>query len=277
MMQRILIALLACVVLAAAAGCTGKQRSAALASVGSLRASTMAYAAMPPTAEEPAATPPGGPPPGTPPAPPSGGAPGKDAPPAAGKPGEAPKAKTPEQIIEDFVASDPRDILDEKTKDLKGRQTEPWNEEKPEAFIPETGRKDPMRPVESAIPDELLPKRTGNDDESELQNFLYTYLATQVLDSVAKSLQCHSVIQIGIQKWAQMSFAGGGGGGGRRGGGGGRFVISEGQGFSQNINGMSLSVQVVSISTDEVVVNVSVTPQGTNVTVEKNLVYIPRY
>lgn len=279
-MNRILGISLACMAACALLGCTTGQRQAALHSMGSLQAGTMAYAATPPESGAPAQAPPGGPPPGTPP---TGGA-GKGGPPPGakpgepGKPGESAKAKTPEEIIEDFVKSDPRDILDEKTKDLKDRQTKPWDEEHPETFIPETGRKDPFRLVVGSVPDEMLPKRSGDDDDNELQNFFYTYLATQVLDGVAKSLQCHSVIQIGIQKYAQMSFTGGGGGGRRGGGGGGgRFVISEGQGFSQGINGMILSVQVVSISTKEVVVNVSVNPQGTNVTVEKNLVYIPRY
>jgi hypothetical protein len=282
------LALVAC-----ATGCNRSQRDAALASVRELQSSGAAYAAsMPgvpdasPAQADPAQGPPGGGPPGAPPPPAGGPVAGGAAPPPP--PGGAPaadpnaKQKTPEEIIAEFVKSDPRDILDAKSEDLEKRKTEPWDEERPETFIPETGRKDPMTIVIGSVPKELLPKRSGEDDESELETYLYTELATSILNEVTQRLRCHSVIQIGIQKFAQMSLSGGEGGGGGgsginggRGGGGNRFVISEGNGFNNYINGFELSVTVTSISTDEVVVDVSVAAPGTNITVDKQLVFIP--
>jgi hypothetical protein len=206
---------------------------------------------------------------GTPADPPAAGAP-----PAAGDPGAAPAGDAPrtnEQIISEFVDSDPRDILKDKSKDLKDKQTKPWDEEKPETFVPETGRQDPMTALSGTLPKELLPSRSADDEENNLQDYIGTLFATQALQGVAATLQCHAVIQIGIQKYAQMSF----GGDGAR-----RFVISEGNGFNQVVPAGPIAVQVSmnvdSISSDEVVVTVTVTPQGSASSISKTLVYIPR-
>jgi len=268
-------------------GCTGEQRSQGLANVRRLQTSGVALAAEAGPAGAAtsslgaavnAPTDAVGTMQGLPPGPPGGGAPPPpdaqvEAPATSAAGTEAEKESapsTPEEIIKDFVESDPREILEQKRDDLKARQTAPWDDEKPESFIAETGRKDPMTILRKSVPEELLPPRSADEDDSDLESYYSALLATTALQQVTQSLRCHSVIQIGIQKYAQLSFEGQGG----------RFVISEGQGFNQNLNLGGAQVQVamniVSISTKEVVVSVVVGVVGTNTSVSKDLVFIPR-
>lgn len=252
-------------ILLAFAGCNKAQRDSALSAVREMQSSGVAMAAEPQSGgpgwvqqESPAAPPADD---GT------AASPADDAAVSA----EEPAAKEEEaqsDVIEDFVDSDPRDILLAKARDLKERQTNPSDDTRPETFIPETGRKDPMTIVQNSVPKELLPPRSADDDESDLQTYLYTAFATQAMQGVAANLQCHNVIQIGIQKYAQMSF-----------GDGPRFTISEGNGFNQGTRvgpvNVQISINVSSISSKEVVVDVNVNPQGTAVVVNKQLVFIP--
>jgi hypothetical protein len=262
-------------ILLLAAGCTDSQRDSALSAVREMQSSGVAMAAE--TVGQPAQSSldPG-------PKPPADGGdaagdadkqPGADAEAVApGSEAQQPEAEAEAQpdAIAAFIDSDPRDILVAKSKDLKERQTNPSDETKPETFIPETGRKDPMTIVLNSVPKELLPPRSADDDESDLQTYLFTALATQALQGVSSSLACHNVIQIGIQKYAQLSF-----------GGGPRFTVSEGSGFGENTRVgpivVAINITVASISTKEVVVDVSVVPQGTAVNVSKQLVFIPRF
>jgi hypothetical protein len=269
------------------AGCNSAQRDSAMRSVRSLQQSGTAVAAEPPATppqqskpgEPPKGNPPTAPPPGGPPAggPPTGGPP--TAPPPGGpgaKPGEtkagdkaAADDKSPQAVIKHFLDSDPRDILLEKSDKLKEKETKPWDDSNPDAYIPETGRVDPMTPVRNALPKELLPKRSG-DDDSDLQGYLLTTAATGVLEGITQELVCYSVIQIGLTKYARISFNGGKS----------ITTVSLDQNAQQRIRTpegtLTVQFNVASITTDEVVINVVVSGQDTNVSVQKQMVFIPR-
>jgi len=290
----------------AVAGCNGSQRDSALRAVRSMQQSGTAQAAMLPDSAPTQANPPGGPPPAAPPPggkpggpPPPGGNPPATPPPGGAPPagktpdgktpdGKAPAgapvkpgaaapgakddkaAKSPDQIVKDFVDSDPRDILTEKSNLLKEKETKPWDTNNPDTFVPETGRKDPLTVVRSSIPSELLPQRSGNDDNSELVTFLLTQAATDLMAQLTKRLVCYSVIQIGLQKYARISWDGG------------KTIqtVSEssqvGSSFATDQGGLNLSMTVASISADEVDLDVTVSGSDTNVNVEKMMVFIPR-
>lgn len=247
--------------LLAVAGCTDTQRDSALSAVRDMQSSGVAYAAAPAgdggswelkQANEPGG---GAAPPATPPAPGGGAA--------------VPAGEEAADPIADFMESDPRDILVAKSDDLKGRKTEPWNEEKPETFIAETGRKDPLTFVRKAMPKELLPPRSGDDEENDLEVYVASTVATAIMAGMTQGMRCHSVIQIGAQKYAQLSM-----------GPGQRFTVGEDQGFNQQtwVDGVvyNIGVNVVSIATDEVVVDVTVSAQGINASANKQLVFIPK-
>jgi hypothetical protein len=240
--------------------------------------------AGPPKGGPPGAPPPGGPPAGGPPvATPPAGAPG--APPAAGQDkgkdkakdgkdadkGDKGEKKSSEDIIQNFMKSDPRDILREKTTSLKEKETKPWNESNPDTFIPETGRTDPLTPVISALPPELLPKR-GDEETNDLVTYQMTTDATLLMEGIVLQTRCYSVIQVGVSKRVRMSFDGGK-----------SFqILSEDSQFppidilAPDGTPFQMNVGVGSISADQVVINVSVSVPNTSVSVQKSMVFIPR-
>ncbi|MEZ5337727.1 MAG: hypothetical protein R3F46_05635 [bacterium] len=164
--------------------------------------------------------------------------------------------------IQAFMELDPRDILRAKQQDLEGRLTSPWDEENPDEFIPETGRVDPLTLVDSAIPDQLKPPRSGSTDENEIELYLATVFATQTVDQVARALQCHSVIQIGVVSTAYFSLG--------LGDDAPRFSMTEGS--SSGIGGAQ--VTCTGVSDTKVSVTISVPIPG-NV-ISRSKVYIPR-
>ncbi|MCB1217689.1 hypothetical protein KDL44_09855 [bacterium] len=164
--------------------------------------------------------------------------------------------------IQAFMELDPRDILRAKQQDLESRLTSPWDEENPDEFIPETGRVDPLTIVDSAVPDQLKPPRSGSTDENEIELYLATVFATQTVDQVARALQCHSVIQIGVVSTAYFSLG--------TGEGAPRFSMTEGS--SNGIGGAQ--VTCTGVSDTKVSVTISVPIPG-NV-ISRNKVYIPR-
>jgi len=191
--------------------------------------------------------------------------------------GEAKPDLSNDEKIANFKNMDPREIIDKKYTDLEDRKTDPWNEEKPEKFIPETGRVDPLTRVDSAVPKELAPPRAGETDQNQIDNYLIAQQASLIVAGIAASLQCHNVIQIGLDKYASFSIADNG-----QGGGGGMFTLQEGQSSGQfmtgMVNGIPLvgSVTCASISTKQVVLIISVAGWGTPTSISKEQVFIPR-
>jgi hypothetical protein len=164
---------------------------------------------------------------------------------------------------------DPRDIILEKYDDLEGQVTNPSDETNPETYIPETGRTDPLTIVNSAIPEELRPPRTGDTDLNEIDTYFVAQQATAFVNAIRYSIQCHNVIQIGIEKYATFSTAQG------------RFLLSEGQSTSFGlgyVNGILLvgTVTCASVDTDRVVLRVTVYGEGTTTSISKDQTYIPR-
>jgi hypothetical protein len=273
---------LAALAMLVVAGCNSAQRDSAMRSVRSLQQSGTAQAATPPDAPE-QAPPPGGAPPGGPgkpggktpdsktPEAPDAKAPAAPGSAAGAEAGKDAKTSSPEEIIDKFLKSDPRDILEEKSDRLQEKQTKPWEQDNPETFIPETGRKDPMTAVRSSIPKELLPKRSGDEDENELQSYLLTQAATQIMLGITKNVRCYSVIQIGLTKYVRISLDPQG-----------KQIrtLSLSNGFSQRIateeGALQIDFSVSSISSDEVVIDVAVSGLSTQVSVQKQLVFIPR-
>jgi hypothetical protein len=174
----------------------------------------------------------------------------------------------PEDPIERFKQMDPREIIRAKYRDLEERQTEPWNEDDPDQFIPQTGRVDPLTRVSSAVPDDLKPPRSGETDENQIETYLGTQAATAAVTAVSYSLICHNVIQIGLEKRATFSFP--------PVLGDRTFTIPEGQGFGINVGGVNVTVQVIEITTDDVDVRIVGAVPGSSAEVTKNQKYIPR-
>lgn len=174
----------------------------------------------------------------------------------------------PEDPIERFKQMDPRDIIRAKYRDLVERQTEPWNEDNPDDFIPQTGRVDPLTRVSSAVPDDLKPPRSGETDENQIQTYLGTQAASTAVTAVSYSLICHNVIQIGLEKRATFSFP--------PVLGDRTFTIPEGSGFGMNVGGVNVTIRVMEITTDSVDVLIVGSVPGASAEVTKNQKYIPR-
>ena len=168
-----------------------------------------------------------------------------------------------------FSAMDPRDLIIQKYDDLKEKQTEPWNPDS-EDFVPETGRVDPLTLVDKAIPDELKPPRSGETDENEIQNYLNTQFATRRAKLVLNEIECHNVIQIGLVKFATFGIPGS------------LQTIQEGGSslpfFVEVVDGVGFfaTFSVPSISTNEVVVRVTISGLGTSTNVSREGIFIPR-
>jgi hypothetical protein len=176
----------------------------------------------------------------------------------------------PVDPIEQFKALDPREIIDRKYEDLKEQHTEPWNEEDPEQFIPDTGRVDPLTRVREAVPEELKPPRAGETDQNEINSYLIASDATMMVYGIAYSMQCYNVIQIGIQKQATIAVAGN------------RFMIGEGDtagpfvvGYSNGIP-LEATITCTSISESEVDLTITVSGSGTSTSISKSQVFIPK-
>lgn len=212
---------------------------------------------------------------------PSTGAPEDKA--AAAKPGDKKDAAKPDakkkdgagELSEDerivnFQNLDPRDIIIKKYENLAELHTEPWNAEKSEEdFIPETGRIDPLNPVNSAIPDELKPPRTGATDESLIQTYLVSVACTAAVDSVRQMVQVYNVLKIGAQKYVSIGI------------GGQRGSIEVGQSFgfmAGSVGNIPIMVQltIASATESEVVIDVTASGNGTATSVSKTQVFIPR-
>jgi len=157
---------------------------------------------------------------------------------------------------------DPLKIINQKYDDLKGRHSIPWDAENhPEDFIPETGRADPLTRIRDAVPDDLKPPRSGDTDETDIITYLETQMATQAVLEVEFSLQCHSVIQIGLIKFVNVAI-----------GNGPSRTIPQGGGLMAfGSNGYPVIVMCTKITTKEVNFDLIAGP------VTKSVVFIPQY
>ncbi len=175
----------------------------------------------------------------------------------------------PASPIDQFKALDPREIIDRKYEDLQEQHTEPWNEEDP-GFTPDTGRVDPLTRVREAVPEELKPPRAGETDENDIISYSVARDATMVAYSIAMGLECYNVIQIGIEKQATISIFGN------------TFLMGEGESAGPIEVGVSSGVPLMatltctSISENEVHINVTVYGDGTNTSISKSMVFIPK-
>lgn len=176
--------------------------------------------------------------------------------------------EAPSDPIENFKELDPRDIILMKYEDLDERNTEPWDEES-EDYIPNTGRVDPLTRVRSSVPDDLKPPRAGETDQNEINTYLVAAVASQVVDGISSIMECHNVIQIGLERYATFTF-----------GDGQQASLPEGANYSflaSYVNNIPIigSISVTSISTSKVVVDISAAGQGTTTSVSKTKVFIP--
>jgi hypothetical protein len=207
-----------------------------------------------------------------PPTPPPAADPGGAAPADADTTAAPPPELTDEQWLqklEEWKNSDPREIVEKKYDDLNSKQTDPSNEDDPENFIPETGRVDPLTIVDGAIPDELKPPRSGETDQNEVETYLFAEMATLACEVFGRNMEVYNVIQIGLNKIVSIRFFGQG------------YGVEEGQSFGTywfSPEGWPVQVQisVLSAGTDEVVMNVTSTPEGSTVQISKNYSFIPR-
>jgi len=272
--RNILLAVVAIGIAASAAVALVGRNSASPASIVHNRAPGVAYAQ-----DGGGGTPP--PPPGGGGAPPGGGGappPPGGAPPAAGgaKPATDTGASAAANMtdaqklkkLEDWKNQDPRKIIEKKYTDLTTKETHPDDENNPEQFIPETGRVDPLTIVSGAIPDELKPPRSGETDINEFQSYLYSEMASEAVDELAKNVDVYNVIQIGLEKIVAVRVFGE------------RHNLSQGGGFDFYFGGkdqfpIQMSFALASASTDEVVISITAQPYGSNVSITKNIPFIP--
>jgi len=183
---------------------------------------------------------------------------------------EAETTEEEQDLVTRFKEMDPRDIIKKKYEDLEEKKTKPWDQEfDPDGYIPETGRTDPMTRVSSAVPKELKPPRAGETDENEISTYLWSLQASAIVDYFTFALQCHNVIQIGLDKYATFSLPGFG-----------MFMMEED--FPASLNAgyvegipLTLTITCTSIQTDRVVVRIAVTGRGSATTITKDLTYIP--
>jgi hypothetical protein len=218
-----------------------------------------------------AATPatPGGKDAGT--APKAGGAAeaGKEAKAEAGKKGAGEGELSEDERIINFQNLEPKDIILKKYEDMHQKLSEPWNPEKDEAdFIPETGRIDPLNPVDSAIPDELKPPRSGETDENQIQTYLVAQACTEAVDAIRMAVQVRNVLKIGAETYVTIAI------------GDRRASLTVGQAFQEFVGTVGfipiiVTVMISSASADEVVLDVSATGEGTATTVSKSQIYLP--
>lgn len=170
--------------------------------------------------------------------------------------------------VERFKEMDPRDIIDAKYDDLRGRTTTPWNEEDPDWYIPETGRSDPLTRVPAAFPNELKPPREGSTDESLILTYMASEFATALVERISSELQCYNVLQIGLVKTASFTLPGQ------------RFSLRVDQGFRRGATSpegvnVVILIMVTSIATDQVVVNFSASAEEVSLSISKTQYYIP--
>jgi hypothetical protein len=151
---------------------------------------------------------------------------------------------------------------------LKGKETSPWDEDNPDTYIPDTGRNDPLTVVEDAMPEELRPPRSGDDEENEILSYFFSQFATEAVNMVMNNLQVYSMVQIGLEKRVTMGIPGMG-----------AFTVSEGSqsGFGIGVQGYMVNVEflVAKVSEDDITVIISGTPEGSDVTITKEAHYIP--
>lgn len=177
---------------------------------------------------------------------------------------------TEDERIVNFQNLDPRDIIIKKYDKMAELHTEPWNAEKNEEdFIPETGRIDPLNPVDSAIPDELKPPRSGETDQNLIETYLVSVACTAAVDSIRQMVQVYNVLKIGAQKYVSIGI------------GGQRGSIEVGQSFgfmAGSVGNIPIMVQltIASATESEVVIDVTASGQGTATSVSKTQIFIPR-
>jgi hypothetical protein len=174
-----------------------------------------------------------------------------------------------DERIVNFQNLDPRDIIIQKYDNLAELHTEPWNAEKSEEdFIPETGRIDPLNPVDSAIPDELKPPRSGETDQNLIETYLVSMACTSAVDSIRQQVQVYNVLKIGAQKYVSIGI------GGQR----GSIEVGQSFGFMAGVVGniaIMVTLTVSSATESEVVIDVTASGEGTATSVSKSQVFIP--
>ncbi len=167
-------------------------------------------------------------------------------------------AMTPKQkddALKAFEKIDSHDIMKSRQEEAKKAETQVDAEK--EVPYPDTGRTDPLFINNQAIPEELRPPRTGETDYDSILDFLITAYGTEMLDQV--QIEVWSVMQIGLEKYVNMSINGG------------LATIPEGRGGTLQ-NGVNITV--ASASQSEVVIVLSFSSAYTSVSKTKS--YIPK-
>lgn len=179
---------------------------------------------------------------------------------------------TDEEKIKDFMDLDPREVIIDKYAKVAAKHTEPWNADKEDEYIPQTGRVDPLHPVDSAIPDELKPPRTGETNQNEIDTYLAARACTVVVESIRSIMHVHNVLEIGAQKYVSISADGDP----RH-----ASTIPVGQtigpfmGFAEGVM-VRVTITVASASESEVVITITASSPGTGASISKDQTFIPR-
>jgi hypothetical protein len=174
-----------------------------------------------------------------------------------------------DERITNFQNLEPRDIILKKYDNMHQKLSEPWNAQKDkEDFIPETGRVDPLNPVDSAIPDEFKPPRSGETDANQIQTYLVAAACTQAVDAIRLTVQVRNVLKIGAETYVTISV-------GNR-----SQSLTVGNAFSGYAGSVGFipiifTVTVSSATASEVVLDVSAYGDGTSTSVSKSQIYLP--
>jgi hypothetical protein len=190
---------------------------------------------------------------------PGGGAPAPGSPSGGSAPAGPNVANMSEKdkmsALKGFEKVDSHDIMMKRQEESKNSETKVDAEN--DVPYPDTGRTDPLFIVSEAIPEELRPPRTGETDYDSILDFIITAQGSAMLDAV--QIEVWSVMQIGMEKFVNMSVDGA------------LMTVQEGGGGGTP-SGVSFSV--ASATQQEVIIVLSVSTQYTSVSKTKS--FIPK-
>jgi len=190
-------------------------------------------------------------------------APGGEAPEAGVAPSEPGAAALTQEEKRDELAAfeqiDSNDIIKARLDEAQANETEVIPEE--DLPFPDTGRTDPLMIVNSAIPEELRPPRSGETDYDSILEYIIKSYGTAVLDSI--EIEVWSVMQIGLVQLVNLSINGQ------------IATMSEGSSMDMQMGYQeTLRISVVSASQSLVTIGLTYsTPYGS---VSKSKTYIPK-
>ncbi len=151
------------------------------------------------------------------------------------------------------------DIVEARLEEAVASETEVIPEE--DRPFPDTGRTDPLMVVNSAIPEELRPPRSGETDYDSILEYLIKSYGTEILESI--EIEVWSVMQIGLNELVNMSVNGR------------LMTMSEGASTQMQL-GYQETLRITVASASQSLVTINLTYSNPYGSVSKTNTYIPK-